>query len=99
MLDLPQNIEHKCVDVWLYFGHKDILSKKNLFVVIMKSILIVVFWDELKRVDDDKTVPQVGVYFLVLESFLDLVQYFGAIDYVHLDKVFLNGTGLSAFLQ
>jgi hypothetical protein len=65
----------------------------------MKSVLTVVFGNELKRVDDDETVPQVGVYFLVLESFLDLVQYFRPIDYFHLNKVFLNGTGLSAFLQ
>ncbi len=85
--------------MWLDFGHEDIFPEENLFVVIMKSVLTIVFWDELKRIDDNETVPQVGVYFFVLESFLDLVQNFCPVDDVHLDQVFFNRTRLSAFLQ
>lgn len=70
MLDLSEDVEDKGVDVWLDFGHKDIFPEENLFVVIMKSVLTVVFGDQLKGVDDDETIPQVSVDFFVLESFL-----------------------------
>lgn len=95
--NIGHNVHGEGINMWfvllqLFFVEEDVLKvgRQHFFSIDLRN--------ELKGIDDDKTVPNESVDLFRQKSFLELLQHLRSVNDVHVDEIPLDTVRTSAFL-